>query len=93
MKKLVGQFMTEQQEEVLEESIIEEIEGKPSLFGEEVFTKADLEKVAEDKVKEVLEDFREITDPIRKTMGGGRNATYFDYIESELRKRHFKTKY
>lgn len=85
--------MTEQQEDALEESIIEELDSKPTLFGEEVFTKADLEKAAEDKVKEVLKDFREITEPIKKTMGGGRNMTYFDYIESELRKRHFKTGY
>jgi len=93
MKKLIGQFMTEQQEEALEESILEEIDSKPTLFGEEVFTKADLEKAAEDKVKEILNDFREITEPIKKSVYGGRNMTYFDYIESELRKRHFKTKY
>ena len=93
MKELIGKYMTEQQEDALGESLIEEIESKPMTFDSELVTKEEMEKAVEDKAKEILQDFRRITDPLKRTMGGGRNHSYFDYIEAELRKKHFKTGY
>ena len=93
MKELIGKYMTEQQEDALGESLIEEIENEPGNFGQNLVTKEEMEKAVEDKAKEILQDFRNITDPLKRTMGGGRNHTYFDYIEAELRKKHFKTGY
>jgi hypothetical protein len=93
MKKLIGQFMTEQQEDMLEESLVEEITDTPVLFDKNLVTKEEMQKAIEDKAKQILQDFRDITAPIKRTMGGGKNHTYFDYIEAELRKKHFKTGY
>ena len=93
MKELIGKYMTEQQEDALGESLIEEIESKPMTFDSELVTKEEMEKAVEDKAKEILQDFRSITDPLKRTMGGGKNHSYFDYIEAELRKKHFKTGY
>jgi hypothetical protein len=93
MKKFIGQFITEQQEDALGESLVEEIEDKPMTFEGNFVTREEMELAIEEKTKEILKDFREITSGYKKTMGGGKYPNYFDAIESELRKRHFKTGY